>query len=204
MVSSDEINKRLRARKEGKLQKEIKGYLICDRCNGYYELQNDESPGDFASECSCGGNLIYSNSLEVIGESIGKQGKIIYCPNCGTENPDYANFCQECGEKISDIFEEKQHDETKIIDIESENYDDIEPGYVIFLNRANGHMVGSEFPNNFKYDYGINTDELIVDAMNNNHLTLSKPLYNVEKARVVDIKKILKSIANQFLAGKKS
>jgi transcription initiation factor IIE alpha subunit len=38
-------------------------YLICDRCNGYYELQEGESKADFQS-CQCGGNLFYTDELE--------------------------------------------------------------------------------------------------------------------------------------------
>ncbi len=34
------------------------GYLECDTCKGYYELQNGESPEDF-SECECGGKLVH-------------------------------------------------------------------------------------------------------------------------------------------------
>jgi hypothetical protein len=34
------------------------GYLECDNCKGYYELQNGESPEDF-SECECGGKLVH-------------------------------------------------------------------------------------------------------------------------------------------------
>ena len=31
------------------------------------------------------------------------------CDKCGAENPDYANFCQECGNKIcSEKFIEKK------------------------------------------------------------------------------------------------
>lgn len=41
-------------------------YLICDRCNGYYELHNGESKTDFLC-CSCGGNLIYSEELRARG-----------------------------------------------------------------------------------------------------------------------------------------
>ena len=39
------------------------GLFICPKCNSYYYLQKDETPDDFA-ECSCGGTLIYSVSLE--------------------------------------------------------------------------------------------------------------------------------------------
>ncbi len=34
------------------------GYLECDNCKGYYELQNGESPEDF-SKCECGGKLVH-------------------------------------------------------------------------------------------------------------------------------------------------
>jgi heat shock protein HtpX len=39
------------------------GYLVCDKCNGYYELQVGESPEDFASKCECGGKLEYHDSI---------------------------------------------------------------------------------------------------------------------------------------------
>lgn len=38
-------------------------YLICQRCGGYYELGEDESPDDFDT-CRCGGPLVYSYSLD--------------------------------------------------------------------------------------------------------------------------------------------
>ena len=38
------------------------GYLICKNCGGFYELQPDESPGDF-SQCQCGGELVYKENL---------------------------------------------------------------------------------------------------------------------------------------------
>jgi hypothetical protein len=36
------------------------GYLECENCKGYYELQDGESPDDF-NECECGGNLVYTH-----------------------------------------------------------------------------------------------------------------------------------------------
>ena len=45
------------------------GYLICDKCGGYYELQPGEKPEDFSNECECGGELFYSDSLDVIVEN---------------------------------------------------------------------------------------------------------------------------------------
>ncbi|AXV38149.1 MAG: hypothetical protein KO217_06645 [Methanobacteriaceae archaeon] len=38
-------------------------YLICESCNGYYQIQEGESIEDFDS-CNCGGQLIYVDNLE--------------------------------------------------------------------------------------------------------------------------------------------
>jgi len=45
------------------------GYLICDKCGGYYELQPGEKPEDFSNECECGGELIYSDTFDFIEEN---------------------------------------------------------------------------------------------------------------------------------------
>lgn len=39
------------------------GYLVCDSCGGYYELQSNESADDFDCECECGGNLEHKLTL---------------------------------------------------------------------------------------------------------------------------------------------
>lgn len=39
------------------------GYLICEKCAGYYQLEDYESPGDF-SRCQCGGRLNYVEDIE--------------------------------------------------------------------------------------------------------------------------------------------
>lgn len=39
------------------------GYMVCDKCNGYYKLQAGESPEDFTSRCECGGKLEYQDSV---------------------------------------------------------------------------------------------------------------------------------------------
>jgi len=41
------------------------GYLICDNCGEYYELQEGESPDDFDLKCDCGGKLVYQESLNI-------------------------------------------------------------------------------------------------------------------------------------------
>lgn len=35
------------------------GYLVCEKCGGYYKLKPGESPEDFSDKCECGGNLKY-------------------------------------------------------------------------------------------------------------------------------------------------
>lgn len=39
------------------------GFLICDKCEGYYELKNGERPEDF-DRCECGGKLEYTEGVE--------------------------------------------------------------------------------------------------------------------------------------------
>ena len=41
------------------------GYLVCDACGGYYELQTGEDPDDFSDECECGGCLVHQSNLSV-------------------------------------------------------------------------------------------------------------------------------------------
>jgi hypothetical protein len=43
-------------------KKENPGYLICEKCKGYYELEEGESLEDFES-CECGGNLKFKQEL---------------------------------------------------------------------------------------------------------------------------------------------
>ncbi len=39
------------------------GYLVCDKCGGYYKLQEGESAEDFEN-CQCGGKLRYVDSFD--------------------------------------------------------------------------------------------------------------------------------------------
>lgn len=48
--------------------KNSKGYLVCEKCKGRYELQDGESPNDFES-CECGGSLKYFENEELTTES---------------------------------------------------------------------------------------------------------------------------------------
>jgi len=69
---------------------------------------------------------------------------------------------------------------------------DIHFVYIIFLENANGHKIGSEFPKYFQYEYGANTSLLLEKALNNNDLTKSEPSDNIEIAKLSIIKRILK------------
>lgn len=40
------------------------GYLICEKCGGYYKLQSGESPEDFSDKCECGGKLKFVHDLK--------------------------------------------------------------------------------------------------------------------------------------------
>ncbi|HHT18934.1 MAG: hypothetical protein QM396_06840 [Euryarchaeota archaeon] len=48
-------------------------YLICQRCGGYYKLEEDESPDDFDT-CRCGGDLVYSYSIDQTPKRRSKKG----------------------------------------------------------------------------------------------------------------------------------
>lgn len=50
--------KKIREKRESK-----PGYLVCDNCGGYYELQTGETPEDFSDECECGGKLGHYHDL---------------------------------------------------------------------------------------------------------------------------------------------
>lgn len=75
--------------------------------------------------------------------------------------------------------------------------------YIIFLERSDGHEIGSDFPQYFKYEYNANSDLLLEKALENNHLTKSEPIYNVERAKVSEIKDVLRN-HNLKVSGKKN
>lgn len=59
--SSSDIN--LKLKKQRAMKKINPGYLVCDSCGSYYQLQPGESPEDFSDECDCGGRLNHKESL---------------------------------------------------------------------------------------------------------------------------------------------
>lgn len=46
-----------------RIKPKTNGYLVCDKCQGFYELGVDESPDNFQLECECGGKLEFKESL---------------------------------------------------------------------------------------------------------------------------------------------
>jgi len=52
------------------------GYLECEECGGYYELELGESPEDF-EKCQCGGNLRYTSSKPSDNISDGSKSNIM-------------------------------------------------------------------------------------------------------------------------------
>ena len=59
--SNKNINEMLQKRRAK--EKIIPGFLVCDACGGYYELQPEEAPDDFSDECECGGKLEHKSKL---------------------------------------------------------------------------------------------------------------------------------------------
>lgn len=77
------------------------GYLVCEKCGGYYELKEGESIDDFDG-CECGGKFRYVESLDEV--NIGKDqpnSNSLICPHCGEENSKNGKFCGSCGKWLS-------------------------------------------------------------------------------------------------------
>jgi hypothetical protein len=52
-------------------------YLLCEKCGGYYELREGESPDDFES-CQCGGNLTYYKTESKLKKKGIKKNKLLF------------------------------------------------------------------------------------------------------------------------------
>jgi len=53
-----------------------KGYLVCKKCGGYYQLQSNESPDDFSSTCECGGKLKHLKNIDELNEESNDLAKL--------------------------------------------------------------------------------------------------------------------------------
>ena len=78
------------------------GYLVCEKCGGYYELKNGEAINDFEG-CECGGKFKFVKSLDeskLEKDQLVDFGDKSICPNCGFENLKNVKFCGSCGKPI--------------------------------------------------------------------------------------------------------
>jgi len=73
------------------------GYLVCDKCKGFYKLPNGSDTTNFNPNCSCGNDLIF---FETIDESSMRNFDNLICPNCSAENPKNSKFCLDCGSQL--------------------------------------------------------------------------------------------------------
>jgi hypothetical protein len=109
------------------------GYLICEKCGGYYELQKGESLSDFDC-CQCGGKLkYYEDSVheknldnnpsgynpklktndeikKIIDYNIDfdDNAELKKCRSCGTLNHNESKFCTECDKSLLSLTEKKE------------------------------------------------------------------------------------------------
>ncbi|MGP8190244.1 MAG: DUF5518 domain-containing protein [Methanobacterium sp.] len=93
------------------------GYIICEKCGGYYELKEGEAINDFQS-CECGGKLKYVKNLDALNSESDKLKKMSKCQFCGTENLEDDEFCGSCGKPLNYITEKPKK---KISGINSPN-----------------------------------------------------------------------------------
>jgi len=77
------------------------GYLKCEKCGGYYELQEGESPEDF-DVCECGGELKHVKTIAGIDTNLKETSIDTICPVCGTKNTGISQFCASCGNNLSE------------------------------------------------------------------------------------------------------
>jgi len=100
MVPNEEIKQKLGDKRERKI---LNGYLVCNSCQGAYELQPGEKPEDFDDQCECGGKLKYVETLESIDKNMNEMEPTISCPRCGTENPEDAKLCKSCKRLLIEV-----------------------------------------------------------------------------------------------------
>jgi len=71
MVDLNEINLQQSIKTDEDELNDDKGYLVCEKCNGYYKLQAGESEEDFV-ECECGGKLKYHQDINELFDEVGE------------------------------------------------------------------------------------------------------------------------------------
>lgn len=82
---------------EKELPPENSGYIVCDRCNDVYKLQENENPDDYKT-CQCGGKFTFVLDIDDIESETKK------CELCNFDNPYLAENCYKCGKKFQDYL----------------------------------------------------------------------------------------------------
>ncbi|MDD3985254.1 MAG: YrzE family protein [Methanobacterium sp.] len=84
-------------------------YLICEKCENYYELNEGKSSFSYEN-CECGGKLNYSPKLNISGKiySPSANQKIV-CQSCGAVNLENFVECSSCGGKFINISKNSQN-----------------------------------------------------------------------------------------------
>ncbi|HNR25165.1 MAG TPA: hypothetical protein PKI66_00435 [Methanobacteriaceae archaeon] len=82
------------------------GYLICDICEGYYELQPEEK-WEILIKCRCGGKLSWVAKLptqyqeeNIPDKKDEKATNLFPCHDCGHKISRTAKSCLNCGYKL--------------------------------------------------------------------------------------------------------
>ena len=109
------------------------GYLVCEKCGGYYELKEGEAIDDFEG-CQCGGKFKFVKTIDELNLVKDQQSDSVdksVCPNCGSKNDTNIKFCGSCGKPlIINYIPEKP--QKKISDTNTSNKNEITE-----INRTN-------------------------------------------------------------------
>jgi ribosomal protein L40E len=89
------------------------GYLVCERCDNYYELRPGESPDDFVDKCDCDGQFIHVENLDETIEKEFSDIPIITCPSCGSINYQEVETCRSCNTYLKPIIAPEGHKTSK-------------------------------------------------------------------------------------------
>ncbi|HML05175.1 MAG TPA: DUF5518 domain-containing protein [Methanobacterium sp.] len=118
------------------------GYLKCNKCGGYYELQEGESHEDFSDKCECGGSLNYVQNLdEHVIDELDPMGGINFCPNCESEIVKNEKFCTKCGNEIGDKTSKEDKSTSRFNDLIKTDFRAILLGLIIvFISFIVGYI----------------------------------------------------------------
>jgi len=120
-----------------------------------------------------------------------KGGITIFCPDCGEENEDKANYCFNCGKDLSKYSMDKDSSESEKEEINSLEKEELV--LPIFLEKIEGQKVGDEsFPNYYKNRYGVDPEELLNRALKKGYLVESDLKYNMYETTNADLKDVLR------------